>query len=123
MKILKRNKTPFWYQLYDRTKTVEDENGNEVGSAVVYKDAVEMKGNISSATGSAQVEQFGNFAGYDKVIVIDDMNCPIEETTVLFIDKKPEYDAEGNPLFDYVVKRVAKSLNVIAYAVKRVDVS
>ena len=123
MKILKRNITPFWYQLYDRTKTVEDEDGNEVGSAVVYKDAVEMKGNISSATGSAQVEQFGNFAGYDKVIVVDDMSCPIEETTVLFIDKKPEYDAEGNPLFDYVVKRVAKSLNVIAYAVKRVDVS
>lgn len=123
MKILKRNKTPFWYQLYDRTKTVEDEDGNEVGSAVVYKDAVEMRGNISSATGSAQVEQFGNFAGYDKVIVVDDMSCPIEETTVLFIDKKPEYDAEGNPLFDYVVKRVAKSLNVIAYAVKRVDVS
>lgn len=123
MKILERNKTPFWYQLYDRTKTVEDEYGNEVGSAVVYKDAVEMKGNISSATGSAQVEQFGNFAGYDKVIVVDDMSCPIEETTVLFIDKKPEYDAEGNPLFDYVVKRVAKSLNVIAYAVKRVDVS
>lgn len=123
MKILERNKTPFWYQLYDRTKTVENEYGNEVGSAVVYKDAVEMKGNISSATGSAQVEQFGNFAGYDKVIVVDDMSCPIEETTVLFIDKKPEYDAEGNPLFDYVVKRVAKSLNVIAYAVKRVDVS
>lgn len=123
MKILERNKTPFWYQLFDRTKTVEDEYGNEVGSAVVYKDAVEMKGNISSATGSAQVEQFGNFAGYDKVIVVDDMSCPIEETTVLFIDKKPEYDAEGNPLFDYVVKRVAKSLNVIAYAVKRVNVS
>lgn len=123
MKILERNKTPFWYQLYDRTKTVENEYGNEVGSTVVYKDAVEMKGNISSATGSAQVEQFGNFAGYDKVIVVDDMSCPIEETTVLFIDKKPEYDAEGNPLFDYVVKRVAKSLNVIAYAVKRVDVS
>lgn len=123
MKILERNKTPFWYQLYDRTETVENEYGNEVGSVVVYKDAVEMKGNISSATGSAQVEQFGNFAGYDKVVVVDDMSCPIEETTVLFIDKKPEYDAEGNPLFDYVVKRVAKSLNVIAYAVKRVDVS
>lgn len=123
MKILERNKTPFWYQLYDRTETVENEYGNEVGPVVVYKDAVEMKGNISSATGSAQVEQFGNFAGYDKVVVVDDMSCPIEETTVLFIDKKPEYDAEGNPLFDYVVKRVAKSLNVIAYAVKRVDVS
>lgn len=40
MKILKRNKTPFWYQLYDRTKTVEDEDGNEVGSAVVYKDEI-----------------------------------------------------------------------------------
>lgn len=124
MKILERNKTALWYQLFDRKDVVEDEYGNETGgSKPVYKTAVKLRANISSATGSAQIEQFGNFAGYDKVIVTDDMSCPIDENSVLFIDKLPEYSEDGTPLYDYVVKRVAKSLNVIAYAVSKVDVS
>lgn len=55
-----------------------------------------MRANVSAAAGSAQVEQFGNFAGYDKVILTDDTTCPIDENTVLFIDKEPEYDDGGN---------------------------
>ena len=69
------------------------------------------------------VEQFGNFISYDKVIVTDDLTCPIDENTVLFIDKSPEYDDDGNPLYDYIVKRVARSLNSISYAVSKVTVS
>lgn len=124
MKILERNKTALWYQLFDHKDVVEDEYGNETGgSKPVYKTAVKLRANISSATGSAQIEQFGNFAGYDKVIVTDDMSCPIDENSVLFIDKLPEYSEDGTPLYDYVIKRVAKSLNAIAYAVSKVDVS
>lgn len=123
MRTLERNKVPFWYLLYDHKEPVKDEYGNETGEEqVFYKDAVSMKANISAATGSAQVEQFGNFAGYDKVIVTDDMSCPIDENTVLFIDKEPVYTDE-KPLYDYVVKRVAKSLNSISYAVSKVEVS
>lgn len=123
MRTLERNKSPFWYLLYDRKEPVKDEYGNETGEEqVFYKDAVSMKANISAATGSAQVEQFGNFAGYDKVIVTDDVSCPIDENTVLFIDKEPEY-ADGKPLYDYIVRRVAKSLNSISYAVSKVEVS
>lgn len=79
--------------------------------------------NVSAATGSAQVEQFGNFISYDKVIVTDNLSCPIDENTVLFVDKEPEYDADGNPLYDYIVRRVAKSLNSISYAISKVTVS
>lgn len=123
MRTLERNKSPFWYLLYDRKVPVKDEYGNETGEEqVFYKDAVSMRANISAATGSAQVEQFGNFAGYDKVIVTDDVSCPIDENTVLFIDKEPEY-TDGKPLYDYIVKRVAKSLNSISYAVSKVEVS
>lgn len=123
MRTLERNKSPFWYLLYDRKEPVKDEYGNETGEEqVFYKDAVSMKANISAATGSAQVEQFGNFAGYDKVIVTDDVSCPIDENTVLFIDKEPEY-ADGKPLYDHIVRRVAKSLNSISYAVSKVEVS
>lgn len=124
MKTMERNKTPFWYLLYDKKVPVMDGDGNETGDyRVIYKEAVQRKENISAATGSAQVEQFGNFISYDKVIVTDDLSCPIDENSVLFIDKEPEYDPDGNPLYDYIVKRVAKSLNSISYAVSKVNVS
>ena len=124
MKTLNRNKSPFWYLLYDRKVSAKDEYGNETGEEIVfYKPAVVMSANISAATGSAQVEQFGNFVGYDKVIVTDNLSCPIDENTVLFIDKKPQYDEDGKPLYDYQVRRVAKSLNSISYAVSKVTVS
>ena len=124
MRILARNKRPLWYLLYDGKKPVKDDEGNETGEfQITYKTAVRLDANISAATGSAQVEQFGNFAGYDKVVVTDDMSCPIDENTVLFVDKEPEYDEDGEPLYDYVVKRAAKSLNSISYAVSRVTVS
>ena len=42
---------------------------------------------------------------------------------MLFIDKKPQYDEDGKPLYDYQVRRVAKSLNSISYAVSKVTVS
>ena len=103
MRTLNRNKSPFWYLLYDSKAPAKDEYGNETGEElVVYKPAVAM---------------------YDKVIVTDDLSCPIDENTVLFIDKEPEYDDDGNPLYDYIVKRVAKSLNSISYAVSKVTVS
>ena len=124
MKILERNKAALWYQLYDRKEIVEDEYGNETGgSRLIYNPAVKLRANVSSATGTAQIEQFGNFAGYDKVIVTDDLACPIDENSVLFVDKLPEYSEDGTPLYDYVVKRVAKSLNAIAYAIQKVNVS
>ena len=124
MRTLKRNQTAFWYLLYDRKEPILDEDGNETGeSKVFYKPAVEQFMNVSAATGTAQVEQFGNLAGYDKVIVTDDLSCPIDENTVLFIDKLPEYGKDGTPLYDYIVKRVAKSLNSISYAVSKVSVS
>lgn len=110
--------------LYDRKEPILDEDGNETGeSKVYYKPATKQRMNVSAAMGSAQVEQFGNLAGYDKVIVTDDLSCPINENTVLFVDKSPEYSKDGSPLYDYIVKRVAKSLNSISYAVTKVSVS
>lgn len=82
-----------------------------------------MRASVSAAQGSAQVEQFGDFTAYDKVIITDNMCCPINENTVIFLDKKPKYDRDGNPLYDYIVRRVARSLNLIAYAVSKVEVS
>lgn len=124
MRILERNKRTIYYMLY-QGKTPVSEEGLESGeSAVCYYPAVSMRVNVSPATGYAQTEQFGNLANYDKVIVTDDMTCPIDENSVLFIDKEPEYDSvTGTPLYDYTVRRVAKSLYSISIAVSKVTIS
>lgn len=101
-----------------------DDYGNETGSPrVLYGEPVEMKANVSQATGISNTEQFGNLENYDKVIVTDDVNCPIDENSVLFIDKEPEYSLDGDPMYDYTVRRVAKSINSVSIAVRKVNVS
>ena len=139
MKTLKRNQRPFYYCLYKEDIPNIDEYGNESGEKIViYHDPVLMRANISQATGQSNTEQFGNLENYDKVIVIDDLNCPIDENSVLFIDKAPEFtevlthnataitttdETVSVPVYDYTVLRVAKSLNSISIAVKKVKVS
>lgn len=124
MRLLKRNESPFHYLLYLSREQATNKDGDETGETkVIYSKPVLMKANVSAATGYAQTELFGNFITYDKVIVTDDMSCPIDENSVLFLDKEPEFDANGNPLYDYTVKRVARSLNSISIAVSKVTVS
>ncbi|MBO5967267.1 MAG: hypothetical protein J6S14_02075 [Clostridia bacterium] len=146
MKTLKRNQRPFYYCLYSGTERIIDEYGNDSGEEIItYEDPVLMYANISPATGQSNTEQFGNLENYDKVIVTTDMDCPIDENSVLFIDKEPEFTtgvtidyqesetvlggddvtpvSVSVPAYDYVVRRVAKSLNSISIAVKKVMVS
>ena len=123
MKILHRNKQKFYYCLYESKSPAVDDYGNETGETITYGEPVAMYANISPATGVSSTEQFGNLDNYDKVIVTDDLNCPIDEHTVLFIDKEPEYNADTDPVFNYIVRRVAKSLNSISIAVSKVEVT
>ncbi len=124
MRIMQRNKQEFYFSLYETKSPIKDEYGNETGETLrKYSIPIKMKANISSALGSAQTEQFGTLVNYDKVILTDDITCPIDENSILFVDVLPSYDADGNPIYDYIVKRVAKSLNNIAYAISKVSVS
>ena len=124
MILLNRNLVTLHYCLYSEKVPVLDEEGYETGEYDVgYGEPVAMRANVSAATGQSQVEQFGNLENYDKVVVTDDMTCPIDENTVLFIDKEPAFDSLGKPQYDYTVKRVAKSLNSISIAVSKVKVS
>lgn len=123
MKLMKRNLTPVYYCLYSERVPLKDDDGYETGEYKVgYGEAVQLMCSVSPATGYAQAEMFGNLESYDKVLITDDMTCPIDENTVLFIDKEPEFE-DGKPKYDYTVRRVAKSLNAISVAVSKVKVS
>ncbi len=120
MKCLERNKVPFHYCLFREVVDILDDDGNIAGNKATYDAPVRVKANVSAAQGEAQIEQFGNSVEYDKVILSDDLSLPIDESTVLFVDIPPTFDADGNPQFDYVVRKIAKSLNTLAVAISKV---
>jgi len=118
MKSLERNKVSFYYSLYDGKSPVEDEDGNETGEyEVSYEEPVEMKANISAARGETSTRQFGELINYDKVISISDLSCPIDEHTVLWVD-----GTDTTKPHDYLVVKVAKSLNNLSIAISKVNV-
>lgn len=120
MRLVKRNLKPIWYSLYNGRVPVIDDEGYETGETEVsYSDPVQIKVNVSPATGQAQSEMFGTLEDYDKVIITDQMTCPIDENTVLYVDREPDESKQ----YDYIVKRVAKSLNHISIAISRVKVA
>lgn len=124
MRCLNRNKQKFYYCLPIGAGDNYDEYGNLTGEhPIIYSIAFEEEANISPATGVSSTEQFGNLENYDKVIVTDNVNSPINENTVLFVDKPVSFDDYGMPLYDYVVKRISKSLNHISIAIAKVSVS
>lgn len=124
MKLMKRNLKPVWYALFDRKEPILDKDGYESSEYnIFYQEPVKLMCSVSPAKGYAQAGMFGNLESYDKVLITDNMTCPINENTVLFVDKEPSFREDGTPVFDYIVRRVAKSLNTISYAISKVEVS
>mgnify|MGYP000877801248 CR=1 FL=1 len=118
MRTLERNKQRLKYALYEGREEIKDEYGNRTGEyAITYGDPVEMKANVSAARGESSTRQFGDTENYDKVIVTDALDCPVDENSILWID---DLEAES---YDYIVKKVARSLNSVSYAVSKVSVS
>lgn len=122
MRCLNRNSIWFYYAVYQgRTPVLaKDEYGNEIETGeyeVSYDEPERARGNISPAKGAVAVELFGSAEGYDRVLVVDDPNTPIDEHTVLWVDT----DDTDEP-YDYIVRKVARSLNSASIAISKVNV-
>ena len=115
----------FYYAKYENNNEIIDEYGNATGQyEVVYGNPVKMQGNVSSAKGEVQSQQFGESESYDKVIVLDDRNVPIDEHSILWVDILPTLNENGitETPHDYIVKQVARSLNSVSIAISKVNV-
>lgn len=126
MKCMQRNKSRFFYALYDKKEPITDEYGNVTGEYdVTHGKPQEFFANISAAKGETQTRQFGENESYDKVIVMDNDAPPIDEFTILWIDTMPEFDESEEVIthHDYIVKKVARSLNSVSIAISKVNVS
>ena len=119
-----RNKVTFYYALHSGQTEIFDEYGNATGQySVTYGTPTKALGNVSAAQGEMQTRQFGDSESYDKVIVLDDVNAPIDEYSILWVDNLPDMigDTTQTP-HDYVVKKVARSLNSVSIAISKVRV-
>lgn len=121
MRLLDRNLRTVHCCLYGEKTPVYDEQGWETGEMTVgYSQPVSKSANVSSEKGVIQLQAFGTFEGYDKTLQLDGNYEDIDENTVWFVDKSPEFDENDNPLYDYTTHRIAISLNECAVAVKKV---
>lgn len=126
---LKRNNRTFYYCLRKKSEPLIDEWGNETGeNPPVYEEPVQYEAHVSGVEGNpykdmVTTQEYGLRIDYNKVIITHDMDCPIREEDVLFLDKEPEFDNDGNPLYDYIIVKVDPTINIISITAKRVEVS
>ena len=109
MKMLRRNCVKFTYEKNLGMSDYDPIAGEYTGEHTVrYDEPVTYYGNISTATGYAQITMFGVNPDYTHVILLDDPKADIQETGLI------RYNGEA-----YEVMAVRPSLNVLALAVKR----
>lgn len=114
MRCMKRNKQKFYYANLDSVASteVQDGDGFYTGeNSINYTEPTEFRASISSAIGDTEIEVFGKDLQYDKTLCFDKVR-PIgfDEYSVLWIDKEP-YDNGVLTGYDYIVRKIAKSLN------------
>lgn len=113
MRDLKRNQVPITYRLYLGNEEIIDEWGNSTGQYTpLFGEEQSLFLSVSANKGDYSEQMFGNVLDYDRTMLISDPNCPIDENTRVTIDGQT-----------YVVKAVARSLNVSQYAIKRIEVT
>lgn len=113
MRDLKRNQILVTFRPYLRNDEIIDENGYHTGDyAPVFGEEQQLFLSVSANKGDYSEQMFGDVLDYDRTMLISDPDCPIDENTRVTIDEQT-----------YVVKAVARSLNVSQYAIKRVEVS
>lgn len=145
MKALKRNAIPVWYALYLGEEDILDTNEHPTGERRArYGPLRKMMANVNAGfngrygiNSQSAVEPFGVDRRYDKTLVVADMDCPMDEYSVLIIDRPVHYehgqpvfddgasvyDDDGQLVFDHIIIKVDKSINVLSYALKKVNVS
>ena len=126
MRCLFRNTRKIYYSKIVCKKELKDEYGNNSGEyEVIYTNPIRCRGNVSAAQGEMETRQFGDTESYDKVIVLDNVNIPIDEYSILWVDSLPVINEDGttNTPHDYIVKKIARSLNSVSIAISKVNIN
>lgn len=121
------NQVPVWYAQFVGKEPLYDEGGNKTGEyGILHSEPIRTSANISPARGEYDVRQFGELGRYDKVLIMNATD--IAESSILWIDSLSNGEIPVDPdgeyvMHDYEVTKVARSLNSVLVAVRKVVVS
>ena len=114
---LRRNEQTIHYALYNGKTMLTDAQGNKTGEyTLAYGTLAEMQAVLAPVVGTAEREVFGVDVDYDRTALIYDTACPITEESIVWVD------VPTSGKHDYIVKKIAKSLNTVVIALKKVNV-
>ena len=126
MRSMTRNRRVFYYASLDSVIMGQDGDGNYTEENYTYSDPVKCEGVITAANGEAVTQLFGANDRYDKVILLNLGENYLAIGSVLWVDTMPDIDEKtgktGTP-YDYIVVKVAESLNFVNVAIRKVNVS
>lgn len=118
MRNLKRNLTEIYYKMYQGEKEILDDEGYRTGEYTTgYSELRSCRISVSGNKGNSENEQFGKNLDYDRTMITADMDCEIDEHSVLWIDT----DVDGP--YNFIVKKRSVTFNQIQFAIKQVDVN
>ena len=126
MRSMTRNRRVFYYASLDSVIMGQDGDGNYTEENYTYSEPVKCEGVITAANGEAVTQLFGANERYDKVILLNLGENYLAIGSVLWVDTMPDIDEKtgktGTP-YDYIVVKVAESLNFVNVAIRKVNVS
>lgn len=118
MRDLKRNQSVVFYKNYVNDTEIIDEYGNVTGSfKKEYSDLKKIRLSVSANQGTSEYQTFGKSLDYDRTLLTADMNCDIDENSILWLD-----GADTDKPHNYIVKKVSRTINQVQVAVKQVNV-
>lgn len=125
MRTMTRNRRGFFYASLLGTTMGKGLDGNYTEKINTYSDPVEKEGVITPANGTAEMQLFGANEIYDKVITLNLGEDYLKVGSVLWVDTMPFFDKQGKTEtpYDYIVVKVATSLNFVNVAIRKVNVS
>ena len=121
MRLLERDKQPFWYANYTGRTMNEDSNHLLTGErTTAYDTPRQASGTFSINTGAATPREFGTYIDYDYVIHMDDDSCPFDEQAAIWLND-PVSTVNGKTVIadpEYRVLRISDLRTYIAVAIR-----
>lgn len=119
MRDLARNLSAVRFKTYKGETEIVNKQGFLSGNfRPVYSEVQTAMLCVSANKGASETSQYGTLLDYDRVMTTSDVNCPIDEDSILWLD-----GVSTDEPWNYIVKRRSQSLNGVSYAIKKVTVS
>lgn len=147
MRLCARNKQDLWFANRLSEEMVTDPNGLKTGEKKQnYGEPQKIRVSVSASSGAnnlgsqgmAELTPYGIGTGYTHNAVTEDMNCPMDEESIVWYGREPTQTVRITEMvngeliteervvdvpYNYRVVRKAESLNHLIYYLKEVDVS